>query len=179
MFVHAGMLQRGLHGELLFLHRTAAGKLWPHCAWHDRDGCKVRGATAPVNQEQLVASVRDVTAMQFEPDKIDLVWQEQHCGAGFGRVAEQAGVGAAVDAAVDDESKQHWQNATVVACDMDKSIGLLPIPVIALQWLPQQVQEMLHVTYTTFLGTMQQPTSTEEHTAAHPHYDAEESDPYY
>jgi hypothetical protein len=178
VFVHAGMLQRGLHGELLFLHRTAAGKLWPHCALYNRQGCKVWGATTPVNQDQLVASVRDVTAMQFEPSKVDLVWQEKHCGPGIGSVADQAGVGDAVDAPVDDKSKQYRHNVTVVTCDIDETAGILPIPVIEVQRLPEQVQQMLHVTYTTFLDTMQQPTATGEHMAAYQQYD-DESDPYY
>jgi hypothetical protein len=173
MFVHAGMLQRGLHGELLFLHRTAAGKLWPHCAWNNRQGCKVWGATTPVNQQQLVPSVRDVTAMQFEPDKVDLAWQEQHCGPGRG------GVGGEIDGESDDDSKQRPWNATTLACDLEKSAGLLPIPVIALQQLPAQVQQMLDRTYTTFLETIQQPAADAEHSAADQQYYEDGLDPYF
>jgi hypothetical protein len=179
LFVHAGMLQRGLDGELLFLHRTAAGKLWPHCAWHNREGCKVWGATTPVNQDQLKASVRDVTAMQFELGNVDLVWQETHCGPEFGAVDDLAGDGDDVDAPVHDRSKQDRQNGTIVACELDKSAGLLPIPVVAVQRLPEQVQEMLRVTHITFLESMQQPTATGEHMAGDQQYDDEESDPYY
>eukprot|EP00879_Flechtneria_rotunda_P017247 GHRR01018068.1.p1 GENE.GHRR01018068.1~~GHRR01018068.1.p1 ORF type:complete len:168 (+),score=41.06 GHRR01018068.1:162-665(+) len=58
VFSHAGMVQRGLHGELLFLHRTAAGKLWPHCAVHGGKTCIIWGVTTLVDQGQLVASVQ-------------------------------------------------------------------------------------------------------------------------
>ncbi|WIA34715.1 hypothetical protein OEZ86_013026 [Tetradesmus obliquus] len=168
MFVHAGMMQRGLHGEVMFLHCTAAGKLWPHCAWNDHKGCKVWGATTPVDQQQLLPSVRDVTAMQFEPDKVDMAWQEQHCGPGHFDFAGESGD--------EDSQQQHW-HATMLECDLDKSTGLLPIPVIALQHLPVQVQQMLEATHTTFLDTMQ-PTAHGGHTAAEQHYE-DDSDPYY
>ncbi|KAF6265742.1 mannosyltransferase putative-domain-containing protein [Scenedesmus sp. NREL 46B-D3] len=184
VFVHAGMLQRGWHGELLFLHRTAAGKLWPHCAWHNRQGCKVWGATTPVDQEQLLPSVRDVTAMQLEPHRVDLVWQEQHCGSGLGPSAGQADVvydrradgGDGSKQQLSNGSKQQVSNNTMLACDLTKSAGLLPIPVIALRRLPAQVQQMLDITYSTFLDTVLQPVGGD--VAEYQHYDEAELDPY-
>jgi hypothetical protein len=174
VFVHAGMLQRGLHGELLFLHRTAAGKLWPHCAWNGRQGCKVWGATTPVDQGQLVPSVRDVTAMQFEPDKVDLAWQEQHCGPGHGVVGDDSN-----DNSKQQQQQQQQWNATTVACDLEKSTGLLPIPVIALQRVPKQVQQMLDITYSMFLDSIPQPVAHGEQIAAGQQYYEDDSDPYY
>lgn len=201
-YLHAGMVQRGLQGELLFLHRTAAGKLWPHCAVHGGSTCKVYGITTPVNQQQLAASVRDVTMMEFGESAVDLLWQRQHCGdhyASFtapnrggdmshtessiadgnsdqlqasltelggpaveardeflddmavaGKDGNENGVGSS-DAA---NSVQH-QSSTVLACDLRSSLDRLPIPVVVLHRLPQQVQTMIAETYKLFLESLQ------------------------
>jgi hypothetical protein len=87
LFLHAGMVQRGLLGELLFLHRTAAGKMWPHCARSQGQSCLIWGVTGPVDQEQLLASVVDPTEMQFQPSKLDLKWQDKHCFKGAAAVS--------------------------------------------------------------------------------------------
>lgn len=202
-YVHAGMVHRGLDGELLFLHRTAAGKLWPHCALHGGATCVIFGVTTPVDQQQLVASVRDVTMMEFESSKVDLVWQERHCGSGSDRdlmvsscrygkeVIHQhedqddylcKGIinGAELLAGADQEDNDHGTDElqfspesvagseasrtttkcncskeTTLACDLGAAMGSLPIPVIAADRLPHQVQRMFNITYMLFLQSLQ------------------------
>eukprot|EP00775_Hariotina_reticulata_P003922 gene3922-4176_t len=114
-FLHAGMVQRGLFGELLFLHRTAAGKMWPHCANSQGQSCIIWGVTTPVDQEQLLASVLDPTNMRFQPSKLDLKWQDNHCFRG-----------AAASSASWDHKRRRWSAESVgynVPDDGDGSFG--------------------------------------------------------
>lgn len=197
-YVHAGMVQRGLYGELLFLHRTAAGKLWPHCAVHGGSTCVIFGITTPVDQQQLVASVPDVTMMEFGIHNLDLSWQKRHCcgdvqytiaggscsmqGASTGATAAAADTtvagGAGMqennqsDQSVDSSAEKRQtcgssssaimalghlsgRTATTLACDLQDSIGKLPIPVISADKLPQQVQDLTELTYELFLDSLQ------------------------
>lgn len=63
----------------MWLHRTAAGKFWPHCLVHGGGPCRVWALTTPVGQQQLLATVRDPSAMEMGVDQVDLGWWEQHC----------------------------------------------------------------------------------------------------
>jgi Mannosyltransferase putative len=87
---HAGMLQRAPDGSLAFLHRTAAGKLFPHCAarraYGDAQACVIVGALAPPDQPRLLAAVEDPTGMTFKLEDLDVDWQMTHC-ASSGRAA--------------------------------------------------------------------------------------------
>lgn len=193
-YVHAGMVQRGLSGELLFLHRTAAGKLWPHCAVHGSNTCVLFGITTPVDQQQLLASVRDATKMEFEGHQVDLKWQALHCSidetatdAGVMRsmledsMIATAAMATAVDAVMIDDSEiagssrdyfdscsssradvlesSPCRTATTLACDLESSVGKLPIPVIAVDRLPQQVQEIVYMTHRLFGDSLQLSTA--------------------
>jgi hypothetical protein len=63
----------------MWLHRTAAGKFWPHCMAHGGKSCKIWALTTPVDQQQLLATVRDPSAMEMGVEQLDVGWWGQHC----------------------------------------------------------------------------------------------------
>lgn len=64
----------------MWLHRTAAGKFWPHCMVHGGKPCRIWALTTTVDQQQLLATVRDPSAMEMGVDQVDLDWWKEHCG---------------------------------------------------------------------------------------------------
>ncbi|KAF8061351.1 MNN24 [Scenedesmus sp. PABB004] len=141
--VHAGMVQRGPGaGELLFMHRTAAGKLWPHCAARRGQRCAVWGVTSPVDQAQLRASVEDVTGIELRASAVDAAWQAEHCGPGRGRRRGGGGGGGRAPP------------ATLLECDLEAAAGRLPIPVIAAARLPAAARAALADAAAAFDATL-------------------------
>jgi hypothetical protein len=121
-------------GPLLWLHRTAAGKFWPHCAIHGGKTCQIWGFTTPLDQAQLLATVAEPSAMEMALQQLDTAWPERHC----------SGVG--VDASTNGQcalAESEGGATTVLPCDLDAAAGALPIPVLTAEQLPQQVRVML------------------------------------
>jgi hypothetical protein len=149
----------------MWLHRTAAGKFWPHCMVHGGGPCRVWALTTPVDQQQLLATVRDPSAMEMGIDQVDLGWWEQHCADGSsssssssgnepgatsteggsdpaqqsGQCSAEGEEGGSCGVGVDDDGG--YSNATALPCDVDAAAGLLPIPVVRTKQLPSQVRE--------------------------------------
>ncbi|KAI8471210.1 MAG: mannosyltransferase putative-domain-containing protein [Monoraphidium minutum] len=97
---HLGMAQLAPDGRsALFYHRTAAGKLFPHCIHRWRASlaaCVPAWLSLPLSQPQLLASVGDPTEMVFHPRAVDTEWHKTHCaGARARRAAAAAGDAAA------------------------------------------------------------------------------------
>jgi hypothetical protein len=78
---HMGMLQQGPDASLMFLHRTAAGKFWPHCVVRGAVGCDLEALTMPVDQQQLLAVVADPTMMSYRREQLDWQWQVHGCSS--------------------------------------------------------------------------------------------------
>ncbi|KIZ06002.1 hypothetical protein MNEG_1958 [Monoraphidium neglectum] len=80
---HLGMAQLAPDGRsVMFYHRTAAGKLFPHCIYrwgHALSACVPLWITLPVDQQQLLESVSDPTEMVFQPSAVDATWHKTHC----------------------------------------------------------------------------------------------------
>ena len=81
MLNHMGMLQPGPDGGLMFMHRTAAGKFWPHCVVRGAVGCDLEALTMPVGQSQLLAVVADPTMMSYRREQLDWQWQVEGCSS--------------------------------------------------------------------------------------------------
>jgi hypothetical protein len=169
---HAGMMQPGPDGQLLFFHRTAAGKFWPQCAMRDGQGCTVNALTMPVDQVQLLASVVDPTNMTLAADKVDKRWQEQHCwnssqlsAAAEGTTPGAAAAGAGGCAAGTDSkdllsARQECSSSSStplgplhLPCDASASVGLQPIPVVEASRLPPALLAVLERSQQLFLAT--------------------------
>lgn len=157
----AGMVQRAPWGKgpLMWLHRTAAGKMFPHCVKGLLKPCRIWGLTTPVDQQQLLASVKDPSAMEMTTQQVDLEWRVQHCNTtssshsscGSGQVSSAEGGGSELgqcsfetgsegDGAVGGSSHS---TATVLPCDLAAAVGVLPIPVLRTRHLPAQVKRLL------------------------------------
>lgn len=184
MLVHAGMAHRAPWGTgpLMWLHRTAAGKFWPHCRQHGGSSCKVWALTMPVDQQQLLAVVGDPSAMQMDVGQVDLAWHQQHCSfeEGFGSADDTPGPSTAAGedeasaggdgggqcsaaapaegegcAGQQDVSAPQHSNATALPCDFVEAVGVVPIPVIRTNLLPAQVKTLLHAAREAFAASMQ------------------------
>lgn len=169
---HAGMVHRAPWGSgpLMWLHRTAAGKFWPHCKVHGGGPCRVWALTTPVDQQQLLTTVRDPSAMEMGIDQVDLDWWEQHCADSSSSSTSAEGEPGATSTEGGSDHQQGqcsaeeeeggscgvggddggYSNATALPCDVDAAAGLLPIPVLRTKRTPAQVKRLLSAAQRVF-----------------------------
>lgn len=104
--------------------------------------------TTPVDQRQLLATVRDPSAMELSVEQVDMVWRKQHCTVGTTEGLEECSTGQCLA----DNSQQEpvYSNATALPCDLEQSVGLLPIPVIRTNHLLSQVKNLLKAAQEAF-----------------------------
>lgn len=136
--------------------------------------CRIWALSTAVDQTQLLATVRDPSAMEFDVGQLDLQWAQTHCRTtsdnsdtsssasgsdSEGRDVAEGGGGAELgQCSVGEDGQQQcgqeravkYSNATALPCDLDKAAGVLPIPVIRTSKLPAQVKRSLQAAQTAF-----------------------------
>jgi len=115
---------------------------------HGGAPCRVWAVTSPVDQQQLLATVRDPSAMELSIEQVDLAWRKQHCTNGSTDGLDECSTGQCL--ADDSQQEQMYSNATALPCELSQSIGLLPIPVIRTNHLPSQVKNLLKAAQEAF-----------------------------